>query len=214
MAAADVADIAQCIRTLGLAPTKAKNLKAMSQMLVEHHGGQVPADMEALEALPGVGHKTASVVMCQAFGQAAFPVDTHIHRLAQRWGLTDGKSVEQTESDLKALFQEALWKELHLQIIFFGREKCPAQRHDPVTCPICSWAAVPPYDKAGNSPLKANGKKPGGSPSPRRPAAKAKASGKGAAAVAAAGVAADKKRAAAANTAVPKRTRRSASVDE
>ncbi|PSC76466.1 conserved oligomeric Golgi complex subunit 5 [Micractinium conductrix] len=159
MAAAPLEDIAACIRQLGLAPTKAKNLKAMAQLLVEQHGGQVPASMEALEALPGVGHKTASVVMCQAFGQAAFPVDTHIHRLAQRWGLTDGRNVEQTEADLKLLFPERLWKDLHLQIIFFGREKCPAQRHDPVHCPVCSWAAVPPYDKAGVSPSKAGGPK-------------------------------------------------------
>ncbi|EFN53388.1 hypothetical protein CHLNCDRAFT_12569, partial [Chlorella variabilis] len=137
MAAADVADIQACIRSLGLAPTKAKNLKAMSQMLLAEHGGEVPASMAALEALPGVGHKTASVVMCQAFAQDAFPVDTHIHRLAQRWGLTDGKSVEQTEADLKLLFPQSLWKELHLQIIFFGREKCPAQRHDPILCPVC-----------------------------------------------------------------------------
>ncbi|KAI3436078.1 hypothetical protein D9Q98_002136 [Chlorella vulgaris] len=159
MAAAEQADIQACIRSLGLAPTKAKNLKAMSQLLVEQHGGQVPASLAELELLPGVGHKTASVVMCQAFGQAAFPVDTHIHRLAQRWGLTDGKSVEQTEADLKLLFPEHQWKELHLQIIFFGREKCPAQRHDPVLCPVCAWAAVPPYNKAGSSPLKAGGAK-------------------------------------------------------
>lgn len=157
MAAADLADIAACIRTLGLAPTKARNLKAMSQILVEHHGGQVPASLEALEALPGVGHKTASVVMCQAFGQDAFPVDTHIHRLAQRWGLTDGKNVEQTEADLKLLFPQHLWKDLHLQIIYLGREHCPAKQHDPVLCPVCSWAAVPPYNKAGVSPQKAGG---------------------------------------------------------
>ncbi|KAL4435867.1 hypothetical protein ABPG77_000629 [Micractinium sp. CCAP 211/92] len=161
MAAADLADIAACIRTLGLAPTKARNLKAMSQLLVEHHGGQVPASLEALEALPGVGHKTASVVMCQAFGQDAFPVDTHIHRLAQRWGLTDGKSVEQTEADLKLLFPQQLWKDLHLQIIYLGREHCPAKQHDPVLCPVCSWAAVPPYNKAGVSPQKAGGSKNG-----------------------------------------------------
>ncbi|KAL4458760.1 hypothetical protein ABPG75_013625 [Micractinium tetrahymenae] len=161
MASADLPDIAACIRTLGLAPTKARNLKAMSQILVEQHGGQVPASMEALEALPGVGHKTASVVMCQAFGQDAFPVDTHIHRLAQRWGLTDGKSVEQTEADLKLLFPQHLWKDLHLQIIYLGREHCPAKSHDPLLCPVCSWAAVPPYNKAGVSPQKAGGPKNG-----------------------------------------------------
>lgn len=159
MAGTDVADICAAIRQLGLAPTKAKNLKALSQILVDQHGGQVPASLEALEALPGVGHKTASVVMCQAFGQDTFPVDTHIHRLAQRWGLTDGHSVEQTEADLKLLFAQELWKDLHLQIIFFGREKCPAQRHDPLHCPICSWAAVAPYNKAGVSPIKAGGSK-------------------------------------------------------
>ena len=111
--------------------------------------------MEALEALPGVGHKTASVVVSQAFGVAAFPVDTHIHRLAQRWGLTGGKNVEQTEADLKFLFPSSQWNKLHLQIIFFGREHCPAQKHDPAVCPICQWAAVPPYNRAGVSPLKA-----------------------------------------------------------
>ena len=116
--------------------------------------------------------------MCQAFGQDAFPVDTHIHRLAQRWGLTTGASVEQTEADLKHLFPQELWRDLHLQIIFFGREKCPAPRHDPVGCPICSWAAVPPYNKAGVSPVKASAKKAAsgggggsGSPRPRKKAA-------------------------------------------
>ena len=109
---------------------------------MDKHGGEVPADFESLEALPGVGHKTASVVMAQAFGVPAFPVDTHIHRLATRWGLTNGKSVEKTEEDLKKVFPEEKWNALHLQIIFFGREHCPALRHDLSTCPICSWAAT------------------------------------------------------------------------
>lgn len=136
-------EVLAIIRPLGLAPTKAKNLVALSRILVERHGGRVPQDWEALEALPGVGHKTASVVMAQAFGVPAFPVDTHIHRLAARWGLSSGKNVEQTERDLKALFPEEAWGRLHLQIILFGREHCPARGHDPARCPICSWAAAP-----------------------------------------------------------------------
>jgi endonuclease-3 len=131
--------ILKYIRTCGLAPAKAKALRAMSKILVDKHGGQVPRTFEELEALPGVGHKTASVVMAQAFGVPAFPVDTHIHRLAQRWGLSSGKNVEQTERDLKEVFPEDRWNVLHLQIIYFGREYCPALRHDPSTCPICSW---------------------------------------------------------------------------
>lgn len=130
------------IRQVGLAPTKAKNIKRLSQMLVENHDGEVPASFEALEELPGVGHKTASVVMAQSFGVPAFPVDTHIHRLAARWGLSNGKNVEQTEKDLKAIFPRELWNKLHLQIIFFGREYCPARNHDLTTCPICSWSAT------------------------------------------------------------------------
>jgi endonuclease-3 len=133
--------ILSLIKTCGLAPGKAKNLRAMAKLLVEHHGGEVPRTFEALEALPGVGHKTASVVMAQAFGVPAFPVDTHIHRLAQRWGLSSGKNVEQTERDLKAAFPEDRWNVLHLQIIYFGRKYCPALRHDPKACPICSWAS-------------------------------------------------------------------------
>lgn len=129
------------IKSCGLAPSKAKNLKALAAQLVERHGGQVPADFAALEALPGVGHKTASVVMSQAFGRPAFPVDTHIHRLAARWGLSDGSSVERTERDLKRLFPPASWNRLHLQIIYFGRQYCPARGHDFSRCPICSWAA-------------------------------------------------------------------------
>ena len=154
MAALSVATITDCIRTLGLAPTKARNLQALSAMLVEQHQGKVPDTFDELESLPGVGHKTASVVMAQVHGHDAFPVDTHIHRLAQRWGLTAGKSVEQTEADLKLLFPSSTWRNIHLQIIFFGREKCPARGHDPAMCPICSWAAVAPYDKPGRSPLK------------------------------------------------------------
>ena len=129
------------IRSCGLAPGKAKNLKAMSEILVRDHGGVVPADMDALEALPGVGHKTASVVLIQAFDTPAFPVDTHIHRLAARWGLSDGKSVEKTERDLKAVFPREAWSRLHLSMIYFGREYCPARGHDLSTCPICGWAA-------------------------------------------------------------------------
>ena len=130
------------IRTVGLAPTKAKNLKAMAKLLVERHQGEVPADMDALEALPGVGHQTASVVMCQAFGRPAFPVDTHIHRRAARWGLSNGKSVAKTEADLKKAFPEDTWIRRHLQIIYFGREHCPARAHDLAACPICGWAAT------------------------------------------------------------------------
>ena len=111
-------------------------------MLMDEHGGKVPRDIEALERLPGVGHKTASVVMVQAFGQPAFPVDTHIHRLASRWGLSKGKSVTQTEHDLKKLFPREEWGKRHLQIIYFGREYCPARNHDYAACPICSWAAA------------------------------------------------------------------------
>lgn len=142
MAALDVDVIQSLIRYVGLAPTKAKNIKRLSEMLLEHHDGQVPATFEALEALPGVGHKTAGVVMAQAFGVPAFPIDTHIHRLAARWGLSNGTNVERTERDLKAVFPRESWNDLHLQIIFFGREHCPARWHDLSTCPICSWAAT------------------------------------------------------------------------
>lgn len=142
MAALDVDVIQSLIRYVGLAPTKAKNIKRLSEMLLEHHDGEVPASFESLEALPGVGHKTAGVVMAQAFGVPAFPVDTHIHRLAARWGLSNGTNVERTERDLKAVFPRESWNDLHLQIIFFGREHCPARWHDLSTCPICSWAAT------------------------------------------------------------------------
>ena len=134
------AQILPFIRTCGLAPTKAKNLSALARQIVSEHGGQVPADQEALERLPGVGHKTASVVMVQAFGVPTFPVDTHIHRLAERWQLSNGKNVEETERDLRALFPRERWHLLHLQIIYFGRKYCPARGHDAIACPICSWA--------------------------------------------------------------------------
>ena len=136
-----VADILEHIRTCSLAPSKAKNIHRLSELLVERHEGRVPESFEELEALPGVGHKTASVVMAHAFGQPAFPVDTHIHRLAARWRLSDGSNVERTERDLKELFPSSDWNNLHLQIIYFGREHCPARGHDLETCPICSWAA-------------------------------------------------------------------------
>ncbi|MGF1532792.1 MAG: endonuclease III [Bernardetiaceae bacterium] len=132
-----VEQIKQIIRPCGLSPRKSQAIHTLSQMLLTEHGGQVPQSFEALEALPGVGHKTASVVMSQAFGVPAFPVDTHIHRLAYRWKLSTGKNVERTEADLKALFPEERWNRLHLQIIFFGREYCPARGHDPLVCPIC-----------------------------------------------------------------------------
>lgn len=141
MAALSVAEIHGFIRTVGLAPTKAKNIAALARILVERHGGEVPGDMALLEELPGVGHKTASVVMVQAFGVPAFPVDTHIHRLAARWGLSDGSNVVRTEDDLKALYAREHWDVLHLQFIYFGREHCPALRHDMSACAICSWAA-------------------------------------------------------------------------
>jgi endonuclease-3 len=141
MARLSEARILALIRQIGLAPTKARNLRRLSQLLVEQHAGDVPRTFEELEALPGVGHKTASVVMSQAFGVPAFPVDTHIHRLAARWGLSNGSSVERTERDLKALFPRESWNALHLCIIYFGREHCPALRHDFATCPICGWAA-------------------------------------------------------------------------
>jgi endonuclease-3 len=141
MAQLSVEEILGCIRACGLAPTKAKNVKKLAETLVAEHGGEVPRDMEALERLPGVGHKTASVVMSQAFGEPAFAVDTHIHRLAHRWRLSNGKSVEQTARDLKKVFPREEWSRRHLQIIYFGREHCPARGHVAEECPICSWAA-------------------------------------------------------------------------
>ncbi|MED5272148.1 MAG: endonuclease III [Candidatus Thermoplasmatota archaeon] len=142
MSKLNVETIQSIIREVGLAPTKSKNILKLSKMLVELHNGNVPNTFEELEALPGVGHKTASVVMAQAFGIPAFPVDTHIHRLAARWGLSKGTTVEKTEKDLKRIFPKELWNKLHLQIIFFGREFCPARFHDLTKCPICSWAAT------------------------------------------------------------------------
>lgn len=142
MAELPVETILNDIRQVGLAPTKAKNIKRLSELLVERHDGIIPDSFEALEALPGVGHKTAGVVLAQAFGIPAFPIDTHIHRLGARWGLSNGTTVERTERDLKAIFPKELWNKLHLQIIFFGREYCPARRHDLTQCPICSWAAT------------------------------------------------------------------------
>lgn len=137
MAKLPVAEIQRIIRPVGLSPTKAKNLAEMAKILVERHGGVVPQSFEELEALPGVGHKTASVVMTQAFEVPAFPVDTHIHRLAQRWGLTDGRNVEQTEEDLKAVFPRERWSKLHLQFIYYGREHCTARGCDGMTCELC-----------------------------------------------------------------------------
>ncbi len=125
-----VKEIEDIIRPCGLSPAKSKNIHNLSGMLINLHGGEVPNTFEELENLPGVGHKTASVVMAQAFGVPAFPVDTHIHRLMTRWGLTNGKNVEQTERDAKKLFPESLWNKLHLQIIFYGREYSPARGHD------------------------------------------------------------------------------------
>lgn len=134
----EVDTIKQIIRPCGLSPRKSKAIYELSHILLEKYGGEVPASFEALESLPGVGHKTASVVMSQAFGFPAFPVDTHIHRLAWRWGLSTGKNVQKTERDLKQLFPEDSWNKLHLQIIFFGRAYCPARGHNPFKCPICS----------------------------------------------------------------------------
>lgn len=140
MAELSAADILPFIRSCGLAPSKAKNLAALARKLVAEHAGSVPAQLAALEKLPGVGHKTASVVMAQAFGVPAFPVDTHIFRLARRWQLSRGATVEAVERDLKALYPAERWNLLHLQIIYFGRAYCPARGHDPAACPICCWA--------------------------------------------------------------------------
>ena len=132
-----VEEIKTIIRPCGLSPRKSKAIHELSKIIIEKHQGIVPNSFEYLEELPGVGHKTASVVMAQAFGIPAFPVDTHIHRLAYRWKLSNGKNVDQTEKDLKRLYPKELWNKLHLQIIFFGREYCPARSHKPETCPIC-----------------------------------------------------------------------------
>jgi endonuclease-3 len=133
-----VEEIREIIKPCGLSPMKSKGIHGLSKILIEKYNGQVPATFEELEALPGVGHKTASVVMTQCFGLPAFPVDTHIHRLAYRWGLSSGKSVEQTEHDLKRLIPQEKWDKAHLQIIYFGRQYCPARGHDWKKCPICS----------------------------------------------------------------------------
>jgi endonuclease-3 len=136
-----VDEIRSIIRPCGLSPSKARAIAELSRVLVAEYGGRVPESFEELESLRGVGHKTASVVMVQAFGQPAFPVDTHIHRLAGRWGLSRANNVVQTERDLKRLFAAESWGRIHLQIIYFGREYCPARAHDLSSCPICSWAA-------------------------------------------------------------------------
>ncbi len=138
MAEVPVEQIREIIKPCGLSPRKSKAISELSKILLDKHNGEVPQNFEDLEELPGVGHKTASVVMAQAFGVPAFPVDTHIHRLMYRWNLTNGKNVETTEKDAKRLFPEELWNKLHLQIIFFGREFCKARGHDPKECPICS----------------------------------------------------------------------------
>jgi endonuclease III len=137
MARLSVEEIDAIVRPCGLAPRKATNIRDLSRLLLDRHGGEVPADFEALEGLPGVGHKTASVVMAQAFGVPAFPVDTHIHRLAQRWKLSSGQSVKRTEADLKRLFPEDHWNKLHLRIIFHGRDHCSARGCDGMVCEIC-----------------------------------------------------------------------------
>ncbi len=149
-----VAEIREIIKPCGLSPRKSQAIYNLSHILINLYQAQVPEDFAALESLPCVGHKTASVVMSQWFGHAAFPVDTHIHRLAQRWGLTSGKNVEQTEADLKKLFPKNIWNKLHLQIIFFGRQYCPARGHQPGQCPICAKFGVPltaPAPKSGKS---------------------------------------------------------------
>lgn len=145
MALLPVEQIKSIIRPCGLSPMKSKGISGLSKILVEKYNGQVPNDLQALEELPAVGHKTASVVVSQAFGVPAFPVDTHIHRLIYRWNLTTGKNVQQTEKDAKRMFDRELWNKLHLQIIFFGREYCPARGHNPHNCPICS--------KIGRAPM-------------------------------------------------------------
>jgi endonuclease III len=151
MARLSEAEILKLIRTCGLAPSKARSIRELSRILVAEHGGVVPRDFAALEALPGVGHKTASVVMAQAFGRPAFPVDTHIHRLAERWGLSSGRNVVQTERDLKRAFPESDWDKVHLQMIYFGRAHCPARAHAPDDCPICSFAMPKTRRRSGGA---------------------------------------------------------------
>jgi len=178
MAKLTAAQIMPYIRTCGLAPGKAKALANMSRILVAEHGAAVPRDMAALEELPGVGHKTASVVMAQAFGEPAFPVDTHIHRLAGRWQLSRARNVEEVERDLKAVFPRDRWNTLHLQIIYFGRQYCPARQHDPAACPICSWAmsrarAAAEQRQGLSKPVRATRPRPrGGATGKAKPAAR------------------------------------------
>lgn len=136
-------EVEAIIKPCGLGPTKAQAICALSNILIERFGGKVPKSLDALKTLPGVGHKTASVVMVQAFDTPAFPVDTHIHRCAKRWGLSSGKNVTVTEKDLKKLFPKEAWKKLHLQIIYFARAYCPARQHDETNCPICSALTLP-----------------------------------------------------------------------
>lgn len=142
LAKADVEAIREIIRPCGLSPAKSKAIKELSRMIVDDHGGRVPSTFEELEALPGVGHKTASVLMSQAFGVPALPVDTHIHRCSRRWGLSDGSTVERTERDLKELYPPKRWNALHLQMIHYARRFCPARGHKPGECPICSALAA------------------------------------------------------------------------
>ena len=153
MAKVPVEKIREIIKPCGLSPRKSRAISELSQILLDEHAGEVPATFEALEALPGVGHKTASVVMAQAFGVPAFPVDTHIHRLAQRWGLTSGRNVKQTEIDLKKIFPEAAWNQLHLRIIFYGREYCTARGCDGTVCELCRTCY--PNRKRAKKTLKA-----------------------------------------------------------
>jgi endonuclease-3 len=148
LARVPVAEVHALIRTVGLAPAKSKALVGLARLLLEKHAGVVPRTLEELIELPGVGRKTASVVLSQAFGVPAFPVDTHIHRLAQRWGLSSGRSVEQTERDLRRHFPPESWGRLHLQLIYFGRGHCPARGHEPETCPVCSFAARRPRERS------------------------------------------------------------------
>ena len=162
MAKLSPAEIERMIRSCGLGPAKAKAIHGLSQILRDQYAGRVPADIEKLEELPGVGHKTASVVMVQAFGVPAFPVDTHIHRLAGRWGLSRARNVAEVERDLKALFPPEDWGKVHLQIILFGRTHCPARGHDLRACPICSWAASKARIAREMAPARAKRRSQGG----------------------------------------------------
>jgi endonuclease-3 len=178
MARLPVATIEGLIRRCGLAPQKARHLAALARILVREHGGRVPPDPEALERLPGVGHKTAGVVLVQAFGVPAFPVDTHIHRLAARWALSSGRNVTQTERDLKRAFPSGDWARRHLQIIYFGREHCPARGHDADACPICSWAAPRRRRDAEAARRRRPRKAAASTARPRDPGARAAGSGR------------------------------------